>query len=398
MKKNYFFIVFIFFCSLNSIAQVASVQTTATFITKIPFIQLNGGIVVVRSTIDNLKDTLNFILDTGSGGISLDSATVDELYLTKVSSDRTIRGIAGIKSVAFTNNHSLNFTGLKVDSLNFHINNYDLLSSVYGVRIDGIIGYSFLSRYIVVINYDRQELEIYSPGIFIYPKGGYMMKPIFSSLVLSVFQVEDARSIMSRFIFDTGAGLCFLFNENFLNDSSFLKNKNKKFITQTEGFGGKKEMELTVIKSISVGPYKFRKVPVFIFKDAFNVTSYPQSCGLIGNDLLKRFNVVLNYPERTIYLKPNNRFSENFDYSYTGLGIYLVDDTIKVIDIIKDSPGDIAGFKRDDILIGIDNHFTNNIQTFKTALQNAGARLKVFIIRNQQPVTLYLSVKNILHN
>ena len=219
---------------------------------------------------------------------------------------------------------------------------------------------------------------------------------IFSSLVLSVFQVEDARSIMSRFIFDTGAGLCFLFNENFLNDSSFLKNKNKKFITQTEGFGGKKEMELTVIKSISVGPYKFRKVPVFIFKDAFNVTSYPQSCGLIGNDLLKRFNVVLNYPERTIYLKPNNRFSENFDYSYTGLGIYLVDDTIKVIDIIKDSPGDIAGFKRDDILIGIDNHFTNNIQTFKTALQNAGARLKVFIIRNQQPVTLYLSVKNIL--
>ena len=69
-----------------------------------------------------------------------------------------------------------------------------------------------------------------------------------------------------------------------------------------------------------------------------------------------------------------------------------------MIDIIKDSPGDIAGFKRDDILIAIDNHFTNNIQTFKTALQNAGARLKVFIIRNQQPVTLYLSVKNILHN
>jgi hypothetical protein len=201
---------------------------------------------------------------------------------------------------------------------------------------------------------------------------------------------------MSRFIFDTGAGLCFLFNEDFLDDSSFLKKKKKKFITQAEGFGGKKEMELTVIKSVKIGPYKFRKVPVFIFKDAYNITSYPQSCGLIGNDLLKRFNVILNYPEQTIYLKPNNKFSENFDYSYTGLGIYLIDNVIQVVDIIKHSPGDKAGFKNGDILIGIDNDFSNNIQSYKTALQNAGTRLKVFIIRNHQPMSLKLKVQNIL--
>jgi hypothetical protein len=383
---------------VETTAQQSIVQNTATFITKFPFIQLNGGIIIVRCTIDNSKDSLNFILDTGSGGISLDSSTVDELQLVKQKTNRTIRGIAGIKTVAFTNNHSLHFIGLKVDSLNFHINNYDLLSSVYGVRIDGIIGYSFLSRYIVAINYDKQELEIFSPSLFKYPKGGYIMKPFFNSLILSVFQVEDARSIMSRFIFDTGAGLCFLFNEDFLDDSSFLRKKKKKFITQAEGFGGKKEMELTVIKSVSVGPYKFRKVPVFIFKDAYNVTSYPQSCGLIGNDLLKRFNVILNYPEQTIYLKPNNKFSENFDFSYTGLGVYLIDSVIQVVDIIKDSPGDKAGFKNGDILIGIDNDFSNNIQSYKTALQNAGARLKVSIIRNHQPMSLKLKVQNILRN
>ena len=201
---------------------------------------------------------------------------------------------------------------------------------------------------------------------------------------------------MSRFIFDTGAGLCFLFNEDFLDDSSLLKKKKKKFITQAEGFGGKKEMELTVIKSVSVGPYKFRKVPVFIFKDAYNITSYPQSCGLIGNDLLKRFNAILNYPEQTFYLKPNNKFSENFDFSYTGLGVYLIDNVIQVVDIIKDSPGDKAGFKIGDIVLGIDNDFSNNIQSYKIALQNAGARLKVFISRNKQPMSLKLKVQNIL--
>ena len=44
--------------------------------------------------------------------------------------------------------------GLTIDSLDFHVNDYDILSSVYGDRIDGIIGYSFFSRYIVKIDYD----------------------------------------------------------------------------------------------------------------------------------------------------------------------------------------------------------------------------------------------------
>ncbi len=34
----------------------------------------------------------------------------------------------------------------RMDSLNFHVSDYDILSSVYGDSIDGIIGYSFFSQ------------------------------------------------------------------------------------------------------------------------------------------------------------------------------------------------------------------------------------------------------------
>jgi hypothetical protein len=86
---------------------------------------------------------MNFILDTGSGGISLDSTTASELKLTPIPSDKTIRGIAGIRLVSFVNNEKLTLGNLTIDSLDFHINNYEILTAVYGERIDGIIGYQY---------------------------------------------------------------------------------------------------------------------------------------------------------------------------------------------------------------------------------------------------------------
>ena len=148
----------------------------AKHITTFPFRQFSGGVVVIKALFNNIPDSLNFILDTGSGGISLDSMTTKAYNITTAPSDKTIRGIAGIRNVRFANNNKLSFPGLTVDSLNFHINDYEILSSVYGEHIDGIIGYSFLKRYIVKINYDSNRISIFSKGTMKYPKGGHLLR------------------------------------------------------------------------------------------------------------------------------------------------------------------------------------------------------------------------------
>jgi len=367
-------------------------------ITKIPFFQLTGGIVIIRGLLDKIPDTLNFVLDTGSGGISLDSTTVDEYKLKRVKSDRSIRGIAGIKLVDFTYSHTLHFPGLNVDSLNFHINNYNLLTSVYGVKIDGIIGLTFLRQFIVKIDYDKFIIEINSPGYIKYPKGGYLMHPGFSAMPYHAATITDAKVVTEKFLLDTGAGLCFLLSQEFVDDSSFISKKHKLFPTQTEGIGGKKIMSLTVLKELKFGPYKFKKVPTFLFDDDYNVTSYPLLGGLIGNDLMRRFNVIINYPDQIIYFKPNTHFSDFFDYSYSGLGIYEVDGEIKIIDIIPGSPGDKAGLKPNDIIFAIDNVFGKNIQLFKSVLQNTDNFHRVVVLRNNKPIEIKLKVKSILKN
>lgn len=398
IKTIAFFAILCCLTCINAPAQEPLAAPRARLLTRFPFKMLTGGIVIIQATVDNYPDTLNFVFDTGSGGISLDSATVSWLGIETSSSSRTIKGIAGTRKVDFAYHHSLLLPGLKVENLDFHINDYDLLSSVYGVKIDGIIGYAFLRRYIVCLNYDAHEIEVYTQGSFDYPKGGHFLYPNFSTLPMQLVTAKDAKTIVSRYYMDTGAGLCMLFSRSFLNDSGLISPKRKFFATQAEGIGGKKSMEITVIKEVRIGPYRFRRVPVYVFDDDYNVTAYPMLSGLIGNDILRRFNVVLNYAEQLVCISPNRTYHEEFDYSYTGLGMYLVDGAIRIVDVIKGSPADKAGFLPDDIIISISNSISGDIQVYKTMLQHANTKCKVVVLRNGKQQVLKLHIKSILRH
>jgi len=384
-------------CSLlKTTAQEEFVPPPARLITIFPFKLLTGGIITLKAQVGDFKDTLNFILDTGSGGISLDSMTTEKLSIKTEMSDRTIRGIAGIRQVRFAYNMKLHLPHLTVDSLNFHINDYEVLTSSYGEKIDGIIGYSFLSRYIVKVDYDSSRIYVYSRGTMKYPRGGYLMRPLLINLPIVGIPVKDEREVMNRYYFDTGAGMCLLLSNDFVNDSNFIKTKRKWYATQAEGLGGKAPMKQGVVKQVRIGPYKFRNVPTYIFEDEFNVTSYPYLGGLIGNDLLRRFNLIINYDRRDIYLMPNSHFRDPFDYSYTGLGMYVIDGEIRIIDVMPGSPAEEAGFKPGDIVMAVENNFTNNIQAYKTLLQTPGGKLKVLVLREDGPTLLTLKVKSIM--
>jgi PDZ domain/Aspartyl protease len=377
-------------------AQKKNSNSTSKLITQIPFTTFTGGVVVVRATIIGIPDTLNFIMDTGSGGISLDSTTCIRLNIAPVLTDRFITGIGGIRQLKYYNNQSLVIGNMIVDSLNFHVSDYDVLSSAYGDRIDGIIGLSFFSRYIVKIDYDSNQIYVYSKGNFKYPKGGFTLRPAIVNLPIIVGSLKDSRELEEHFYFDTGAGLCLLLNSQFVNDSSILNLDRKPLPTQAQGMGGKANMQVTTIKEFKLGPYRFRNIPTHIFDDEYNVTSYPFLAGLIGNDVLRRFNVFLNYDKKTFYLIPNSHFRDPFDYSYTGLGLYWIEGEIRVGDVMKDSPADKAGFKVDDVVVGINNNMSQNLQLYKSMLQNTGDHVKILVNRPQSGMMeLTLKVKSI---
>jgi hypothetical protein len=367
---------------LQSVAQEQFVEPYSKYITTVPFQLLTGGVILLKAKVNDFPDSLNFILDTGSGGISLDSTTVAELKIPVKPSDKTIRGVGGLRNVSFLYDATLKLPGVTTSNLNFHVNDYGLLSNVYGIRIDGIIGYSFFSKYIVNLNYDNLIMTVYTIGEYKYPSGGHLLRPMFTALPIQQVEFKDNEKYSQYFYFDTGAGLNFLISESYANDSAVLRKRRKPlFVTQAEGVGGKTTMQITTVKKVKIGPYRFYHVPTFLFKDIYNVTNYPFVGGLLGNDLLRRFNVTFNYVRQQIHLVPNSHYRDLFDYAYSGLSLYYVDGKIIVDDVVPGSPSEKAGLKKDDIILGVGSDLSNNLQQYKTLLQEAGKKINLLVSR-----------------
>ena len=223
-----------------------------------------------------------------------------------------------------------------------------------------------------------------------------MYEPVLRTLPVQTLRIKDAVTVNSRFLFDIGAGLCLMLNKEFIEDSNFLNKKRVLFAKEAEGVGGKIDMQMTVIKEVRIGPYRFRTVPVFVFEDTYNITSYPYLNGIIGNDLLRRFNLFLNYAKREFYLTPNSHYNDLFDYAYSGIELYMEEGRIILGDVAEKSPAALAGLKEGDLVVGINNIVGNNMQQFKLALQGAGEKIKMIVSRDGNLMEFNFKVKSIL--
>ncbi|SEL49884.1 aspartyl protease family protein [Parapedobacter koreensis] len=396
MKALPIIILFIGGSSFSAIAQEEYIPPPSETLTVVPFSMAAESVILLKAILVGYPDTLTFILDTGSSGISLDSTTASRLELVPEASDINIRGIAGVRKAQFLYNKRLKLNELIVDSLDFHINDYEFLSYVYGTRIDGVIGYSLFSRYILKIDYDVRELAICSQGPIKYPRGGYLLRPFIRTLPVQSARVRDHRKVTSRFLFDIGAGLSLVLSQEFEQDSAVVRKKRKRFPVEAHGVGGKLAMEMTMVRDFRLGPYRFRKVPTMVFEDAFNVTSYPYLGGLIGNQILKRFNVIFNYRQREIYLKPNTLYREPFEYSYSGMELYYIDGTIVIGSIVKDSPAAIAGLKVGDIVLAMDNDTSQDFTQYKKALMTARKWLRLIVRRENELMEVRIRMQSLL--
>lgn len=348
---------------------------------RVQILQVTGGVVIIQARLAPFSDTLQFIFDTGSSGISLDSTTASYLGLRPSYDGLLIRGIAGVREVPQLRNQTLTVGDLRTDSLNFYVNDYSVLTSIYGVRIDGVIGYAMLSRYIVSIDYNKQLMDWYAPGAFAYPKKGLLLNPQINRLPAYPFTIQELQTKNYPMLIDIGAGLNLLFSERFAKEAGVLDPERKSWITSGEGIGGQIELRLTLLRSLRIGPYRFKKVPITIFDDSNNVTNYPHWAGLIGNDLLRRFNIIINYPAGEIHLKPNRFYYDEFDYAYIGMELYLIDGLITIGFVATGSPAQEAGLEVGDEIVAINKIVGGKLDAYKSELAHAIKKVDVIYKR-----------------
>lgn len=318
---------------------------------KIKF-ELIGNLIVLPVELNGVE--LSFVLDSGvSKPILFNLANLDSLQINKVETIK-LRGLGGGEPVEAIKSRN-NF--LKVgNALNINQDIYVVFDSALnftprlGTPIHGIIGFDLLKDFVVEINYASKYIVLHRPSSYTYKKCSkcetfnlsfYNNKPYLRGEVMI-----DSSYVPIKLLIDTGS-----------SDALWIfENKNKGLIPDDkmyfEDFLGKGLSGNIYGKRSKVRKFKLKRYEL----DQVN-TAFPDSSGIsyamkntdrdgsISGEMLKRFNVIMDYRNSKITLKKNRHFKDEF--SYNKGGIVLEQNGVIVVKEAKKKSGQSLGMDND---------------------------------------------------
>lgn len=286
MKQN--LLIILTLISLNAFAQKTTLSDS------IPMI-INDQNTIFIKAVFNQTDTLNLNFDTGTTELVL---TNDVLQ----------------KKLKFTPKLYDTFYNLKIGNTEYQTKVYD--AELTGHGTDGRFGWDFFKGKIVELNYDKNLMIVHS----VLPKNVATNKE-FTKLKMQFFKdlflveseiKESGITNNDLFLFDTGYQRTLMLDKDLLEQKGFPTEKME--ILKTVIMHGAQGNEIPVITSnlkiLKIGKYKLENVPVQLTNA--NKPVKEKNIHILGNEVLKRFNIFLDFQNNVIYLKPNHLFNDKY--------------------------------------------------------------------------------------
>jgi len=267
----------------------------------IPVQYYNGHIFVEVSV--NGEKNIYFILDTGAGSNILDSSYAARLGL-QWSGKLPAKGIAGYEPVGFARIDSMKINRIKLtDNLPAIVDLKSLFLRLPG-EFGGLIGYDLISRQPLKINYAEKELIFYNPTRFNPPDPEYALD--FDFIMKVPLVNVEYNGIPARLLVDFGNpfGLMLhrLFVEKYNLEETF--SDKKKMGGKIGGVGGKSGAYAATGTNLRIGPTEIKNPPLMVVGAGKGVSESSIVDGNIGNLLLQKFSILMDYGRKKIYILP----------------------------------------------------------------------------------------------
>lgn len=422
------FILFLCFLNFN-FAQNGFAINNKKGVDKINF-KLINNIIIVPITVNGVE--LSFLLDSGvNKPIVFNFLNVTDSLNNKYSEKIYLKGLGNggltqaLKSknntfvIGNTTSYNQDFYIVLDSSINF--------APYLGVPIHGIIGYDIFKNLIVDINYTKKQLKLsnhknYKPKKCKkceYFKLQFHKNKPYINLKAKI----NNKQVPLKLLIDTGSSdSLWLFKD----DSLGIVNTNKRF-SDFLGFGlsGSIHGTRSIIETITINSYNLNK-PKVSFPNEEYLTLVKQidgRNGSIGGEILKRFNLTINYKDSIIKFKKNKNFNTIFSYNKSGItiikeGIRLVEEidnsnvftyasqnenssnntyslntkfdikpAFVIWEIRDNSPAFVAGLKKGDVVLRINNVDTKNYslqQLTAKFFKEEGKKITLTVDRNGQ--------------
>jgi len=324
----------------------------------LPFQYLNN-FIVVDVTLDD-KVPLKFVFDTGAEYTILTKKTIAHLLRWRYEREFRIMG-ADLKTelVAYlVRNIILEVGKITIPHSNILVleDDYFQFDEFTGSHIQGILGADFFKRFVVKINYRSKIISFFNPNSFKPPKGYQEVEvDIFKNkpYVDAAIMTKDTSRSKMRLLLDTGASLPLLLHTFTHKDLQIPEKYIKGNIGM--GLGGFIDGYMGRLESMEVGPYAFNNLIANYqeYTPERDTSFLNGRNGLIGNQLLSRFNIIINYTREKLYLKANKNFYKEIKYDKSGILLLATGrrfTTFVVHEVIPSSPADQAGIRKGDII------------------------------------------------
>ena len=328
--------------------------------------QNESNLIVIPIHIDG-KGPYKFILDTGS-----ESSIIFNQYLIKksaINKNRVVPIYSGegklVTELLVARGLDVTFGGIRGKRQSMLVfQEYDLdIKNALGVDAVGILGSEIFNSLIVEVDYTNEKLIFHDPEEFNllsgYRKVDIELKDSRPFIEVVIKQKGEKKTTVNLLV-DSGASApLFLDAEN--NENIKVPDKNLRH-TVGNSLNGIIDGKVGRVQKLKIKPFTFKKVvasfPINwdIQKKLIDPKDDLIRYGTIGSDALSRFRVIYDYFNEVVYLKPNNRYKNDFRFNTIGFRVLAFGenyDQFFIGELIEKSNASKIGINIGDEIIAI---------------------------------------------
>ncbi len=393
--------------------------------------QFIKNLVIVPITFNGHQ--MNFIVDSGLKETILFSQydeTINKNNLRQVNLKGLGKDNIDTKGFFSSNNQieiGKNYSSNNMDIIVIQDENFNLFSRL-GIEVHGIIGSEFFKNYPIQIDYAKRKITIYKSILEVKKLKKFQSNPLEISPEIKPFTTVDfthqTTYTNQKMLIDIGNSDGLWLFENQIENLAPLQHV---FLDELgKGFNGSINGKRGVIDAVNLDKYIFQQpliaIPEIESIQYLNLKNNRK--GSIGNEILRRFTIILDYKNQLFYYKPNRNFKDAFHYNRSGLTIihdqfewknekinivsqntsiseynsittnkvnyqYVMKPVYKIEAVRKKSNADLVGLKANDILTKLDGKQVNKMsldEIEKFMIKNEFQQISVEILRNNIPM------------
>lgn len=375
---------------------------------EIPF-EYENSFIVARVVFNSIFP-LKFIIDTGAEHTILTKREITDLLQIDYQRRFVVVG-ADLETelVAFlVRGINLNVGNMLVKNRSILVleEDYFKFEEVAGLDVHGIIGADLLRRFVVRIDYKKQVITLMDPSTFEPPGGRFKEIPMEINrnkpYIDARTELPGDTAAQLKYLIDTGASLAMMI---YTTTDSVLHLPEHVIRSRIGmGLGGYIEGFIGRIPYLEFGEFEMRDV-VTNFQEVtptMDSSYFNNRNGLIGNQILSRFTVILDYIQGRVYMAPNRNYKKKFKYDRSGLSLAASGASLEdfmVINVVPDSPADEAGIQRGDIIKKI-NGLPSDFMTLHSVLnrlkKRPGKRIRMTVLRGEEKIKVSFRLRDLI--